>query len=87
MVTDYDCWHPSHGSVTVEMILQQMSKNVVKAKKIIPSIVKQNRRSTTNRIKCVCKNALDDAIVTRKKSRDSASVARCLNVAGRVLGK
>ena len=39
MVTDYDCWHPSHDSVTVEMILQQMAKNVVKAKKIIPNIV------------------------------------------------
>ena len=34
MVTDYDCWHPSHDSVTVEMILQQMAKNVVKAKRL-----------------------------------------------------
>ena len=34
MVTDYDCWHPSHDSVTVEMILQQMAKNVVKQKRL-----------------------------------------------------
>ena len=34
MVTDYDCWHPSHDSVTVEMILQQMAKNIVKAKRL-----------------------------------------------------
>ena len=31
---DYDCWYPSHDSVTVDMILQQMAKNVVKAKRL-----------------------------------------------------
>ena len=54
MVTDYDCWHPSHDSVTVEMILQQMAKNVVKAKKIIPYIVGQHRRSIRNENTCSC---------------------------------
>ena len=87
MVTDYDCWHPSHDSVTVEMILQQMAKNVVKAKKIIPYIVRQHKRSITNGDTCSCKDVLDAAIVTPKDDWNSASIARCLNVAGRVLNK
>ena len=87
MVTDYDCWHPSHDSVTVEMILQQMAKNVVKAKKIIPSIARQHGKSITNGNDCGCKNALDDAIVTGVEDRNPSSVARCKHVAGRVLSK
>ena len=87
MVTDYDCWHPSHGSVTVEMILQQMVKNVVKAKKIIPSIARQHGKSIANGNDCGCKNALDDAIVTGIEGRNPSSVARCAHVAGRVLSK
>ena len=87
MVTDYDCWYPSHDSVTVEIILQQMTKNVIKAKQIISNIVRQHGRSMTNGNNCGCKNALDDAIVTPKENRNSKSLARCLNVAGRVLNK
>jgi len=34
-VTDYDCWHPSHDSVTLEMILEYLSKNVENAKAIL----------------------------------------------------
>ncbi len=34
-VTDYDCWHESHESVTVEMILDNLFKNAASAKKIL----------------------------------------------------
>lgn len=34
-VTDYDCWHPSHDSVTLEMILDYLHKNVEHAKSIL----------------------------------------------------
>ncbi len=34
-VTDYDCWHPDHDSVTVEMIIDYLHKNVNKAKDIL----------------------------------------------------
>lgn len=34
-VTDYDCWHESHESVTVEMIIANLNKNIENAKKII----------------------------------------------------
>ncbi len=34
-VTDYDCWHHSHGSVTVDMIIECLNKNIDNAKKIL----------------------------------------------------
>ena len=34
-VTDYDCWHPSHDSVTVDMIMANLSSNVGNARKIL----------------------------------------------------
>lgn len=34
-VTDYDCWHPDHESVTVEMIIKNLQENVSNAKKIL----------------------------------------------------
>jgi len=34
-VTDYDCWHPSHDSVTLDMILNYFHKNVANAKAIL----------------------------------------------------
>ena len=34
-VTDYDCWHPSHDTVTLNMILEYLSRNVVNAKAIL----------------------------------------------------
>ncbi|OGX27279.1 MAG: methylthioadenosine phosphorylase [Omnitrophica WOR_2 bacterium RIFCSPHIGHO2_01_FULL_48_9] len=34
-VTDYDCWHPSHDSVTLEMIIANLNQNIENAKKIL----------------------------------------------------
>jgi len=38
-VTDYDCWHPSHDSVTLEMVLNYLNKNVANAKAILKSAI------------------------------------------------
>ncbi len=38
-VTDYDCWHPSHESVTVEMILENLNSNVSNARKILEKAI------------------------------------------------
>jgi len=38
-VTDYDCWHPSHDSVTLDMILNYLNKNVANAKAILKSAI------------------------------------------------
>ena len=61
-VTDYDCWHPDHDNVTVELILRNLAKNVENAKKII----KQAVADLPDNADCKCKNALKYAIVTNK---------------------
>ncbi len=41
LVTDYDCWHPLHDSVTVEMILNNLHANASNAQKVIREVVGQ----------------------------------------------
>ena len=62
-VTDYDCWHPSHESVTVEMVIRNLQNNVENAKQIISHVVK-NIEPQRN---CACKDALTFAIITDRK--------------------
>jgi 5'-methylthioadenosine phosphorylase len=60
IVTDYDCWHLSHESVTAEMILANLQKGVDMAKKILGlSILSMSQLRD-----CACAAALKDAIVT-----------------------
>lgn len=62
-VTDYDCWHPQHESVTIDMIIQNLNKNVENAKRILCAVIK-NLKPERN---CNCKNALKYAIITDRK--------------------
>ncbi|MEM9450087.1 MAG: S-methyl-5'-thioadenosine phosphorylase [Cyanobacteria bacterium P01_E01_bin.6] len=41
MVTDYDCWHPNHDSVTVEMVIGNLMKNAENAQRVIREAVKR----------------------------------------------
>jgi 5'-methylthioadenosine phosphorylase len=61
LVTDYDCWHPDHDSVTVEMIVGNLSQNAVTAQQAIAEAVRRIRGART----CGCKDALATAIITR----------------------
>jgi 5'-methylthioadenosine phosphorylase len=38
LVTDYDCWHPDHDNVTVEMVLKTLKKNGDLAQRIIKEL-------------------------------------------------
>lgn len=59
-VTDYDCWYPGHDSVTVEMVISNLQKNVANAKRIIAAVVKEMKEER----ECGCPEALKYAIVT-----------------------
>jgi 5'-methylthioadenosine phosphorylase len=61
LVTDYDCWHPDHDSVTVEMIIDNLHKNAVNAQMVIQETVK---RLNTNPPKSPAHSALKYAILT-----------------------
>src|SRR6187549_757418 len=39
LVTDYDCWHPDHDSVTVELIVANLMQNAATAQKTIAEAV------------------------------------------------
>ncbi|MFH1888589.1 MAG: S-methyl-5'-thioadenosine phosphorylase [Candidatus Omnitrophota bacterium] len=62
-VTDYDCWHPHHASVTIDMIIKNLHKNVENAKHLLSAVIK----SLDSERKCRCKDALKYAILTDKK--------------------
>lgn len=63
-VTDYDCWHPDHDQVTVEMIIQNLVENTENAKKLIKAVAPKLKSEQ----KCACKSALSCAIITDKKA-------------------
>jgi len=62
-VTDYDCWHSEHESVTIDMIIQNLLKNVENAKKILSLVIKNLPAQRS----CACKDTLKYAIITDKK--------------------
>ncbi len=72
MVTDYDVWHESAHDVTVEMVIENLNKNVANAKRIIQDIVNkipQERGGSPSGGGCPsgicgCASALKDAIIT-----------------------
>ncbi|NES19459.1 MAG: S-methyl-5'-thioadenosine phosphorylase [Symploca sp. SIO3E6] len=61
LVTDYDCWHPEHDSVTVEMIIDNLHRNATNAQKVIQETVK---RLAENPLQSEAHSALKYAILT-----------------------
>jgi 5'-methylthioadenosine phosphorylase len=59
-VTDYDCWHHSEETVTVEMVIANLQKSAQIAKNIVKKAVAQ----IPERRQCQCATALKDAIIT-----------------------
>ena len=60
MVTDYDCWHPEHDSVTVEQIVAVLHKNAENACNVVRAAVAAMPKDR----KCSCGSALQFAIMT-----------------------
>ncbi|MEQ1572921.1 MAG: S-methyl-5'-thioadenosine phosphorylase [Vicinamibacterales bacterium] len=61
LVTDYDCWHPDHDSVTIEMIVANLVQNAKTAQQIIAGAVENLPFDRT----CECATALKYALITR----------------------
>ena len=61
LVTDYDCWHPDHDSVTVDMIIGNLQKNAVNAQLVIKETVKT---LNANPPESIAHSALKYAILT-----------------------
>lgn len=70
LVTDYDCWHPDHDSVTVEMVIGNLQRNAVNAQKVIQETV---RRLSENPPHSEAHSALKYAILTNLEKAPAAT--------------
>jgi 5'-methylthioadenosine phosphorylase len=69
LVTDYDCWHPDHDTVTVEMIIGNLTQNAKTAQQVIAEAV----GAYAGRQHCQCGSALATAINTRADAVPAAT--------------
>jgi 5'-methylthioadenosine phosphorylase len=68
MVTDWDCWHPDHGSVVVEEILAVLRQNVERARTLVRATAAR-LVDRTDPCPAGCHVALTHAIATAPESR------------------
>lgn len=61
LVTDYDCWHPGHDAVSIEVVVEYLNKNVRNAQLVLREAVKRLQTATGE---CKCSSALQHAIFT-----------------------
>ena len=63
MITDYDCWHPDHESVTMAQIVATLQQNADNAQKVLREAIK----SMPDHRECKCGSALAHALITDPK--------------------
>jgi 5'-methylthioadenosine phosphorylase len=86
MVTDFDCWHPDHDAVTVQDIIQALTANGEKAKRLVARLAQDFPREHEP-CPIGSDRALDNALITAPEARDRRVLKMLDAVAGRVLKK
>jgi 5'-methylthioadenosine phosphorylase len=69
MVTDYDCWHDGHDSVTVDQVIAVLHQNSANAAKAVRAAVAAMPRERS----CACASALRFAILTSQEAIPAAT--------------
>ncbi len=64
MVTDYDCWHEAHDSVTVDQIIGNLVKNAEHAAQVVKATIMAMPETR----ECKCGSALAHAILTDRST-------------------
>lgn len=82
LVTDYDCWHPDHASVTVDMIINNLMQNAKTAQQVIANAVERLPIDRT----CECATALASALITRPEHVPEATRKKLKPIVGKYLG-
>ena len=72
MVTDYDCWHPGHDSVTVDQVVSVLMKNAENACAMVRETVAAMPKTRS----CKCGSVLAHAIQTDRKAIPAAARKR-----------
>jgi len=81
MITDYDCWHPEHESVTAAQIIATLNQNAENAQKVLRAAV----RALPAARSCKCGSALQHALVTDMKLVPTATKKRLAAIIGKYI--
>ena len=81
MITDYDCWHPEHESVTATQIIATLNQNAENAQKVLREAVRTMPAERT----CKCGAALKHALITDLKLVPPATKKRLAPIIGKYL--
>jgi 5'-methylthioadenosine phosphorylase len=64
MITDYDCWKTDEAHVTVEMVIENLTRNAATAKTVLADVIP---RIPVEPVDWPCHSALENAIMTDRK--------------------
>ncbi len=81
MITDYDCWHPEHATVTASDIISNLNKNAENVQKVVRAAV----RALPDQRECKCASALKHALVTDPKIVPAATKQRLAAIIGKYI--
>lgn len=73
MVTDYDCWHPSHGAVDIQMVIANLNANAANAQQLIRRALPDVAAAPRDR---AIADAAKFAVITAPEKRPPATVAK-----------
>lgn len=82
MITDYDCWHPHHSSVTLEEIIGNLKRNTENVQKAIREVIRSFGNAERD---CKCGRALAHAILTDRKAIPAATKKRLAPIVGKYI--
>jgi len=81
MVTDYDCWHPDHESVTGAQIIATLNQNAENAQRVLREAIK----TIPAQHGCKCAGALAHALITDPKLVPKATKKRLAVIIGKYI--
>jgi 5'-methylthioadenosine phosphorylase len=81
MITDYDCWHPEHESVTASQIIATLNQNAENAQKVLRTAVRELPTERT----CKCGSALQHSLVTDLKIVPQKTKKRLAAIIGKYI--
>jgi 5'-methylthioadenosine phosphorylase len=81
MITDFDCWHPEHESVTASEIIETLVQNAENAQRVLREAV----RAMPEERNCKCGAALKHALVTDMKLVPKATKQKLEAIIGKYI--
>jgi 5'-methylthioadenosine phosphorylase len=81
MITDYDCWHPEHDSVTYSQIIATLNQNADNAQRVVREAV----RAMPAERSCKCGTALQHSLVTDAHLVPKATKKRLAAIIGKYI--